>query len=131
MLVLAIGASWLPFTAVLRGLGEGKNVTDDTSTFLAYSYTSLPGWMVYFALQGFLNGQGIWWPAVAAIVLSNGVQMGVSYMLINGAGSVRVLPVPALLAVAFPTACVCWVASGKASASSVRRWGCPSNAGCA
>ena len=33
-------------------------------------------------------GQNIWWPTIPALILSNGVQYGLSYLLTDGVGSV-------------------------------------------
>jgi hypothetical protein len=33
--------------------------------------------------------QGIWWPAVCVIVVSNAAQIGFTYLFLNGTGNVR------------------------------------------
>jgi hypothetical protein len=62
----------------------------DIGSFMDITLAALPGWMTYFALQGFLNGQGVWWPAVCAILVSNGIQIGLTYLLMNGTHDVRI-----------------------------------------
>lgn len=90
LLSLAIALSWLPFSPILVAMGQHPDVTNDVSTFLGYSVTSLPAWLAYFSVQSYLNGMGVWWPAVIAIVVSNVAQLGITALLMNGAGEVIV-----------------------------------------
>jgi Na+-driven multidrug efflux pump len=55
--VIIVGV-WLPFPTIARyTLADTESTVEDTNTFIVNSILGLPAFLMYFALQGYLNGQ--------------------------------------------------------------------------